>query len=95
MTTTTTHRTRHRGDRTDDGDVGNEAERAAAGALAHRFAELGEVVTMAECHETLARIERQGIADLYLDALNMSVGIKQNRQKRRELRRRDNPKTGR
>jgi len=90
MTTTETARTRHRGDRGhrgDDDDYGNAAERAAAGALAHRFAELGDAITMAEAHELAARIERQGIADLYMLAIDQSVAIKQNRQKCREMRR--------
>ena len=87
ITTEATHRTRHRGDRADVGDHDNAAERTAAGALAHRFAELGVEMTMAEAHELLARIERQGVADLYWQALNQSVGARRARETRREARR--------
>jgi hypothetical protein len=87
MTETTHRRTRVRGDRDDDGDHGNEAERTAAGALARQHAELGVEMRMAEAHEILARVEQQGIADLYFQALNTSVSVKQNRRKRREMRR--------
>lgn len=87
MTTTETHRTRRRGDRADDADYDSEAERQAAGALAHRFDELGVETSMAECHELARRLERQGVADLYLTALDTSVAAKRNRIQRREMRR--------
>ena len=85
MAVVTTHRTRTRGDRADDGD--NAAERQAAGALWAQFAELGVEITMAEAHELLARIERQGIGDLFRNALYQSVGARRGRESRRLARR--------
>lgn len=55
--------------------------------LSEQWRELGEVVSIDDADEILRRVERAGITDLYATALNQSVGIKRNRQRRREIRR--------
>lgn len=89
MTTTPErHRTRVRGDHnaTDDGDH-DAAERYAAGALLHRWCELGVEMTITEAHEVIARIQRQHCTEMYWTALNSAVAAKRARETRRQARR--------